>query len=61
MKDSSVIRLGPTDAAVSGFAFSRVSDRLVYRADQDTDNVIELYVADLGYIVYLPLALRSYP
>ena len=45
------------------FLFSPDGRRVVYRADQDTDEVFELYVTDEGqtepYVVYLPLALRD--
>lgn len=46
---------------VDAFAFSPVSSRVVYAADQDTDDVVELYVTGTEYTVYLPLVLRSYP
>ena len=33
-------------------------DRLVYHADQDTDEVVELFVSYVEATVYLPLILR---
>ena len=43
---------------VLGFDISPDSKRVVYRADQDTDYVDELYVADALFNVYLPLVVR---
>jgi Tol biopolymer transport system component len=47
----------PTAAGGSAYDFqiSPNSRHVVYRADQDTKGVIELYEADLGYVAYLPL------
>jgi Tol biopolymer transport system component len=46
---------------VAGFAFSPAGSRVVYAADQDRDDVIELYVTGMDYALYLPLGLRSHP
>jgi len=40
------------------YQISPDSSQVVYRADQDTDDVVELYVADVEHFVYLPLVLR---
>jgi hypothetical protein len=43
----------------SGFQVSPDSGRVVYMADQQTDEVRELYVAYDDYALYLPLAVRN--
>jgi hypothetical protein len=46
----------------SGWGFSPDGNRVVYRADAEVDNQVELYVTDEGYLltnkVYLPLIRR---
>ena len=40
------------------YQISPDSSQVVYQADQDTDDVVELYVAGVEHFVYLPLVLR---
>jgi Tol biopolymer transport system component len=61
VKISGTLVAGGNVQYYSGFQFSPDGSRVVYRADQDTDEVIELYVTDEGQInfkVYLPLVQR---
>ena len=41
------------------FQISPDSSRVVYRADQDTDEVFELYMTSTNYLLHLPLILRQ--
>src|SRR5690242_19095505 len=51
----------PPTAGGSAYDFQISSDslRVLYRADQDTQGVIELYEVDLGYAAYLPLLTQA--
>jgi len=40
------------------FSLTPDSQRLVYASDQDTDGVVELYLTQEGYGVYLPGVVR---
>jgi hypothetical protein len=46
------------DGDVRDYRISPDSNRVLYRADQDTNAVYELYVARIDCLIYLPLVLR---
>ena len=52
--NGALVALGDVD----NFAISPDSSRVVYLADQQTDNVFELYMTS-NYLLHLPLILRQ--